>query len=117
MPGLRKFLNPTCPSDISKIAKCNKSRTARTKRFDASNFLCAYMPQHSPRVESPALLRTMMRNTRTDIAGIAVHVQPLARLADGSCMSVMTFGPNTFGSNSWGLNVQLKAGLIRETRI
>jgi hypothetical protein len=51
----------------------------------------------------------MMRNTRTDIAGTAVRVQPLDRLGDWSCMSAMTFGPNT--------NVQRKTGLIRETGI
>jgi hypothetical protein len=54
----------------------------------------------------------MMRNTRTDIAGIAVHVPPLVRLADGSCMTAMTFGPNI-----WGPNVQLKTGLTRNARI
>jgi hypothetical protein len=53
-----------------------------------------------------------MRNTRTDIAGIAVHVPPLVRLADWSCMSAMTFGPNICGPNR-----QLKMGLIRNARI
>jgi hypothetical protein len=48
-----------------------------------------------------------MRNTRTDIAGIAAHVQPLVRLGDWSCMSAMPFGPN----------LQLKTGLIGEAGI
>jgi len=48
-----------------------------------------------------------MRNARTDIAETAVHVRPLIRLADWSCMSVMTRGPN----------FQLEAGLIRKARV
>jgi len=57
--------------------------------------------------ELPALLRTPMRNTRTDIAGIAARVRPLVRLADWSCMSVTT-GVSNF---------QLEVGLIRKTRV
>jgi hypothetical protein len=57
--------------------------------------------------ELPALLRTVMRNARTYIAETAARVRPLIRLADGSCMSVMT----------WGLNFQLEAGLIRKARV
>jgi len=53
-----------------------------------------------------------MRHTRTDIAGIAAHVQPLVRLGDWSCMSAMTFGVN-----GWGPKAQLGTGLIREARI
>jgi hypothetical protein len=48
-----------------------------------------------------------MRNARTHIAETAVRVRPLMWLADGSCMSVMTRGPN----------FQLKAGLIRKARV
>jgi hypothetical protein len=48
-----------------------------------------------------------MRNIRTHIAGIAAFVPPLVRLADWSCMSAMTRGPN----------VQLETGLIREARV
>jgi hypothetical protein len=57
--------------------------------------------------ELPALLRTVMRNARTHIAEIAARVPPLMRLADWSCMSVMTRGPN----------FQLEAGLIRNARV
>jgi hypothetical protein len=48
-----------------------------------------------------------MRNARTTIAGIAVLVRPLTRLADGPCMSVMTRGPS----------FQLESGLIRKARV
>jgi len=48
-----------------------------------------------------------MRNARTHIAETAARVQPLIRLADWSCMSVMTWGPN----------FQLEAELIRKTRV
>jgi hypothetical protein len=48
-----------------------------------------------------------MRNVSTHIAETAVRVRPLIRRADWSCMSVMTRGPN----------FQLKAGLIRKTRV
>ena len=43
-----------------------------------------------------------MRNARTHIAETATRVRPLVRLADWSCTSVMTRGPN----------FQLQAGLI-----
>jgi len=48
-----------------------------------------------------------MRDARTHIAGTVARVRPLARLADWSCMFVTT----------WGLNVQLEAGLIRKARM
>jgi hypothetical protein len=48
-----------------------------------------------------------MRNLRTQIAETAVHVRPLIRLADWSCMSLMTRG----------LNFQIEAGLIRKARV
>jgi hypothetical protein len=48
-----------------------------------------------------------MRNARTHIAETAARVRPLIRLADWSCMSVTTRGPN----------FQLKAGLIRKARV
>lgn len=48
-----------------------------------------------------------MRNARTHIAQTAAYVRPLIRLADGSCMSVMTWGPN----------FQLEAGPIRKARV
>ena len=48
-----------------------------------------------------------MRIARTHIAGTAIRVRPLVRLADWSCMSVMTRGPN----------FQLETGLIRKTRV
>jgi len=48
-----------------------------------------------------------MRNARTHIAGIAARLHPLMRLADWSCMSVTTRGPD----------FQLEAGLIRKTRV
>jgi len=58
--------------------------------------------------ELPALLRiTVMRNARTHIAWIAARLHPLMRLADWSCMSVTTRGPD----------FQLEAGLIRKTRV
>jgi len=47
-----------------------------------------------------------MRNARTHIAE-TVRVRPLIRLADWSCMSVMTRGPN----------FQLETGLIRKARV
>jgi len=47
-----------------------------------------------------------MRNARTLIAETAARVR-LIRLADWSCMSVM----------AWDPNFQLKAGLIRKTRV
>ena len=46
-----------------------------------------------------------MRNARTHIAETAARVRPLIRLADWSCMSVMTWGP------------KLGAGLIRKARV
>ncbi len=48
-----------------------------------------------------------MRNARTHIAETAVHIRPLVRLADWSCISVVTRGPN----------FQLETGLIRKTRV
>jgi hypothetical protein len=48
-----------------------------------------------------------MHNARTHIAETAVRVRPLVRLADGSCMSVMT----------WRQNVERDAGLIRKARV
>jgi hypothetical protein len=48
-----------------------------------------------------------MRNVRTHIAETAARVRPLIWLADRSCMSVMTRGPN----------FQLQAGLIRKARV
>jgi hypothetical protein len=48
-----------------------------------------------------------MRNARTHIAETAASVRPFVRLADWSCMSVMTRGPN----------LQLEAGLIRKARV
>ena len=48
-----------------------------------------------------------MRKARTYIAGTAARVRPLIRLADWSCMSVATRGPN----------FQLEAGLIRKARV
>jgi hypothetical protein len=48
-----------------------------------------------------------MRNAHTLIAETAALVRPLIRLADWSCASVMTRGPN----------VQLEAGLIRKARV
>jgi len=48
-----------------------------------------------------------MRNVRTHIAETAVRVRPLIRLADRSCMSVMTWGPH----------FQLKTELIRKARV
>ena len=48
-----------------------------------------------------------MRNARTLIAETAALVRPLIRLADWSCMSVMTQGPN----------FRLEAGLIRKARV
>jgi hypothetical protein len=48
-----------------------------------------------------------MRNARTNVAETAALVRPLIRLADWSCMSLMTRGPD----------FQLKAGLIRKARV
>ena len=48
-----------------------------------------------------------MRNARTHIAETAALVRPLTRLADWSCMSAITRGPN----------FQLEAGLIRKARV
>jgi hypothetical protein len=48
-----------------------------------------------------------MRNARTQITETAALVRPLIRLADWSCMSVMTRGAN----------FQLVAGLIRKARV
>ena len=48
-----------------------------------------------------------MRNARTDIAETAARVRPLIRLADWSCVSVMTRGRN----------FQLEAGLIGKARL
>ena len=47
-----------------------------------------------------------MRNART-IADTVARVRPLIRLADWSCMSVTTQGPN----------LQPEAGLIRKARV
>jgi hypothetical protein len=76
------------------------------KRFDALNFLCAYILTFIVG-EVPALLRTVMRNVRTHIAGNAARVRPLIRLADWSCMSVVTRGPK----------FQLETALIRKARV
>jgi hypothetical protein len=48
-----------------------------------------------------------MRNARTDITETAAYVPPLIRLADGSCMSVVTRRSD----------FQLQAGLIRKARV
>jgi hypothetical protein len=48
-----------------------------------------------------------MRNARTHIVETAALVWPLIRLADWSCVSAMTWGPN----------LQLEAGLIRKARV
>jgi hypothetical protein len=48
-----------------------------------------------------------MRIARTHIAGFAARVRPSVRLADWSCMSVMTQGPD----------FQLEAELIRKARV
>lgn len=48
-----------------------------------------------------------MRNARPHITETAVGVLPFIRLADRSCMSVTTWGPN----------FQLEAGLIRKVRV
>jgi hypothetical protein len=48
-----------------------------------------------------------MRNARTQIAKTDVGVRPVVRLADWSCMSVVTRG----------LDFQLEAGLIRKARM
>jgi hypothetical protein len=48
-----------------------------------------------------------MRNARTHIAETTARVRPLIRLADRSCMSVVTRGPN----------FQLEAELILKARV
>ena len=48
-----------------------------------------------------------MHHARTHIAETVARVRPLIRLADWSCMSAMTQGPN----------FQLEAGLIRKARV
>jgi len=48
-----------------------------------------------------------MHNARTHIAETAARVRPLVRLADWSCMSVMTRRAN----------FQLEAGLIHKARL
>jgi hypothetical protein len=48
-----------------------------------------------------------MRNVRAHIAETAANVRPLVRLADGTCMSEMTQGPD-FG---------LGAGLTHKARM
>jgi hypothetical protein len=48
-----------------------------------------------------------MRNARTHIAETAARVRLFVRLADWSCMSVATQGPN----------FQLEAWLIRKARV
>ena len=48
-----------------------------------------------------------MRKAHSHIAETAARVRPVIRLADWSCMSVMTRGPN----------FQLEAGLIRKARV
>jgi hypothetical protein len=53
-----------------------------------------------------------MRNARTHIVETAALVRPLIRLADWSCMSVMTLSAMT-----WGPNCQPEAGLIRKARV
>jgi hypothetical protein len=48
-----------------------------------------------------------MRNACTHIAETGVSVRPFVRLADWSCMSAMTAGPD----------FQLETALIRKTRV
>jgi hypothetical protein len=48
-----------------------------------------------------------MRNLRTQIVETDFGLRPFVRLADWSCMSVVTRGPN----------FQLEAGLIRKARV
>jgi hypothetical protein len=48
-----------------------------------------------------------MRHARTYINETTARVRPLVRLADGSCMSVVT----------WRQNFRLEAGLIRKARV
>jgi hypothetical protein len=48
-----------------------------------------------------------MHNARTNIAETAVRVRPLVRLADWSCMSVITQGST----------LQLETGLNRKARM
>lgn len=48
-----------------------------------------------------------MRNARTDITEAAARVHPLMRLADWSCVSVKTRGPD----------FHREAGLIRQTTV
>jgi hypothetical protein len=101
-----KFSNLSGRAGVSKISSAQQISDAVNKKFDAPNFLCAYIATFVAG-ELPALLRTVMRNARTHIDGFAALLQPLVRLADRSCMSVMTQGPN----------VQLKAGLIHKARV
>ena len=63
-----------------------------------------------------------MRIARTHIARTAVLLRPLTRLADGSCMSVMTMSVTPMSVvpmsvTTWGPNFQLEAGLNRKTRV
>jgi hypothetical protein len=106
MDHRRKFSNPAGRDGVRKLPDATNSAPREHKTFDALNF-SAFRSGHSPQVNLPALLRTIMRNARTHIAETAVHVRPLTRLADWSCMSVMTRGPN----------FQLEAGLIRKARV
>jgi hypothetical protein len=101
-----KFSNSVDRAGVRKLPACNKFHSLQTKTFDALNFLCAYILTFAAG-ELPALSRTVMRNARKYIAGIAANVRPLTRLADWSCMSVMTRGPH----------FQLEAGLIRQARM
>jgi hypothetical protein len=48
-----------------------------------------------------------MRNARTHIAATTARVRPFIRLADWSCMSVVTWVPD----------LQLEAGLNRKARV
>ncbi len=48
-----------------------------------------------------------MRNARTHVAKTAALGPPLIRLADRSCMSLKTQGPD----------LQIEAGLIRKARV
>jgi hypothetical protein len=77
---------------------------ARTKKFDALNFLCAF--PESIAGELPAHLRTAMRHALTHVADTAARVRPLIRLADRSCTPVM----------AWGVNFRPDTGRIRKAR-
>jgi hypothetical protein len=48
-----------------------------------------------------------MRNVRAHIAETAANIRPLVRLADWTCMSAMTLGPD----------FRLGAGLIHKARV